>query len=219
MAFLAKKSLGQNFLMHPQIAERIVGAAKLPENATIFEIGPGTGMLTHALLAKAGKVIAIEADDALAPQLEETFAAEIASEKLTLIHGDVREFDPTAIEGDYHLIANIPYYITGEIIRSFLTAAHKPASMTLLVQKEVAERIARSAKESLLSLAVKVFGKPEYRSHHAHWGRRGRTLLFHTACGVRAQAKAAREESRGSRARRTYPFSIRSSRSQQGCAP
>jgi 16S rRNA (adenine1518-N6/adenine1519-N6)-dimethyltransferase len=161
MAFLAKKSLGQNFLMHPQIAERIVGAAKLPENATIFEIGPGTGMLTHALLAKAGKVIAIEADDALAPQLEETFAAEIASEKLTLIHGDVREFDPTAIEGDYHLIANIPYYITGEIIRSFLTAAHKPASMTLLVQKEVAERIARSAKESLLSLAVKVFGKPE----------------------------------------------------------
>ncbi|MDB5237051.1 MAG: Ribosomal small subunit methyltransferase [Parcubacteria group bacterium] len=162
MAFLAKKSLGQNFLMHPQIAERIVDAAKLPEGATVFEIGPGTGMLTRALLAKARKVIAIEADDALAPQLEETFATEIANGTLQLIHGDVREFDPSTIEGEYHLIANIPYYITGEIIRSFLTAAHKPASMVLLVQKEVAERVARSKKESLLSLAVKVFGKPEY---------------------------------------------------------
>lgn len=161
---LAKKSLGQNFLMHPQIAERIVDAAKLPEGATVFEIGPGTGMLTRALLAHANvkHVIAIEADDALAPQLEETFAADIASGKLRLIHGDVREFDPAAIEGEYHMIANIPYYITGEIIRSFLTAAHKPASMTLLVQKEVAERIARSAKESLLSLSVKAFGTPEY---------------------------------------------------------
>lgn len=160
----AKKSLGQNFLMHPQIAERIADAAKLPEGATVFEIGPGTGMLTRALLANGNvkKVLAIEADDALAPQLEEAFAAEIASGTLELIHGDVREFDPSALKGEYHLVANIPYYITGEIIRSFLTAAHKPASMTLLVQKEVAERIARSPKESLLSLAVKVFGKPEY---------------------------------------------------------
>ena len=164
MALFAKKSLGQNFLMHPQIAERIVQAASLPAHATVFEIGPGTGMLTRALLAdtNAKKVIAIEADDALAPQLEETFAIEIASKKLELIHGDVREFDPATIVGEYHLVANIPYYITGEIIRSFLTATHKPRSMTLLVQKEVAERIARSKKESLLSLAVKVFGKPEY---------------------------------------------------------
>ena len=162
MAFLAKKSLGQNFLMHPQIAERIVDAAKLPEGATVFEIGPGTGMLTRALLEKRNRVIAIEADDALAPQLEETFATEIAAGKLELIHGDVREFDPSGLKGEYHLVANIPYYITGEIIRSFLTAAHKPGSMTLLVQKEVAERIARSKKESLLSLAVKVFGQPEY---------------------------------------------------------
>ncbi|MDB5265417.1 MAG: Ribosomal small subunit methyltransferase [Parcubacteria group bacterium] len=164
MAFIAKKSLGQNFLMHPQIAERIVDVAKLPEGATVFEIGPGTGMLTRALLASTHvkNVIAIEADDTLAPQLEETFATEIANGSLKLIHGDVREFDPSTIKGEYHLIANIPYYITGEIIRAFLTATHKPASMTLLVQKEVAERIARSKKESLLSLAVKVFGRPEY---------------------------------------------------------
>jgi len=157
-----KKSLGQNFLMHPQIAERIVDVANLPPEATILEIGPGTGMLTRVLLTRAKKVVAIEADDQLVPQLEETFANEIAAGTLELIHGDIRGFDPATIAGEYHLVANIPYYITGEIIRSFLTAAHKPLSMTLLVQKEVAERIARSKKESLLSLSVKVFGKPEY---------------------------------------------------------
>ena len=62
----------------------------------------------------------------------------------------------------YHVVANIPYYITGEIIRQFLTAPQQPVSMTLMVQKEVAERIARSKKESILSLSVKVYGKPEY---------------------------------------------------------
>lgn len=148
--------------MHPQIAERIVDVSKLPADATVLEIGPGTGMLTRVLLAHAKKVTAIEADDQLVPQLEETFAEEIAAGKLELIHGDIREFDAASIAGEYHLIANIPYYITGEIIRSFLTAAHKPLSMTLLVQKEVAERIARSKKESLLSLSVKIFGAPEY---------------------------------------------------------
>ncbi len=121
-------------------------------------------MLTRALLAstRVQSIVAIETDDALAPQLMETFAGEIASGRLELIHGDVRAFDPSSIVGEYHLVANIPYYLTGEIIRSFLTAAHKPVSVTVLVQKEVAERIARSKKESLLSLAVKVFGDPEY---------------------------------------------------------
>lgn len=159
---LAKKSLGQNFLMHAQIAERIVDAAHLPEDATVLEIGPGTGMLTRALLAKAARVVAVEADGALASQLAETFAQEITEERLELLHGDIRVFDTTTIAGEYHLIANIPYYITGEIIRSFLTAVHKPRSMTLLVQREVAIRIAREKKESLLSLSVKAFGAPEY---------------------------------------------------------
>jgi 16S rRNA (adenine1518-N6/adenine1519-N6)-dimethyltransferase len=158
----AKKSLGQNFLMHAQTAERIVHAARLPEDATVLEIGPGTGMLTRVLLANASHVIAIEADDTLAPQLAETFTAEITNNSLELLHGDVRTFDPSTIVGEYHLVANIPYYITGEIIRSFLTATHKPRSMTLLVQKEVAERIARAKKESLLSLSVKAYGTPEY---------------------------------------------------------
>lgn len=162
MAF-AKKSFGQNFLMHAQTAERIVEAAKLPPDATVLEIGPGTGMLTRALLASAGKVVAVEADNALAPALGETFAKEIQTGKLVIEHADIRTFDPSSILGPYHLVANIPYYITGEIIRLFLSAEHKPESMTVLVQKEVAERVARNhGKESLLSLSIEAYGTPEY---------------------------------------------------------
>jgi 16S rRNA (adenine1518-N6/adenine1519-N6)-dimethyltransferase len=170
----AKKSLGQNFLMHPQTAERIVLAAALPEGATVLEIGPGTGMLTRALLARAEKVIAVEADDALAPELMETFAEEIAAGKLEIIHQDIRTFDTKTLPASYHVVANIPYYITGELMRQFLTAVHKPETMTILVQKEVAERIARSkGKESVLSISVKVYGEPEYCFTFSAFGGRG----------------------------------------------
>lgn len=158
----AKKGLGQHFLMHRQTSERIVLAADVTESDTVLEIGPGTGVLTRELLARARKVYAVETDHELIPRLQETFAQEIASEKLVLIHIDVRVFDPVVIGTPYLLVANIPYYITGEIVRQFLTAAYKPSSMTLLVQKEVAERVARSEKESLLSLSVKAFGTPKY---------------------------------------------------------
>jgi 16S rRNA (adenine1518-N6/adenine1519-N6)-dimethyltransferase len=157
----AKKSLGQNFLMHARTAERIADAAGI-EGKTVLEIGPGTGKLTRALLARASRVIAVEADAELIPALEETFAAAIGDGKLELVHADVRAFDETRVEAAYHLVANIPYYITGEIIRRFLESAKKPASMTLLVQKEVAERIARAKKESVLSVAVKAYGTPKY---------------------------------------------------------
>lgn len=157
----AKKSLGQNFLIHTQIASRIVHAAEVSADDTVLEIGAGTGKLTRELLKSAGHVIALEADAELLPLLTETFASEIASGALTLIHTDVRAFSPDSLP-PYKLVANIPYYITGEIIRTFLTATHKPLSMTLLVQKEVAVRIARSKKESLLSLGVKAYGTPQY---------------------------------------------------------
>jgi len=162
MHLSAKKGLGQHFLMHRQTSERIVLAANVTERDTVLEIGPGTGVLTRELLAKAGKVYAVETDAELIPRLEATFAEEIASGKLVLIHIDVRKFDPSTIDGPYLLVANIPYYITGEIVRQFLTTTHKPSSMTLLVQKEVAERVARSEKESLLSLSVKAYGTPKY---------------------------------------------------------
>jgi 16S rRNA (adenine1518-N6/adenine1519-N6)-dimethyltransferase len=162
---MAKRSLGQNFLMHPRIAERIVHAANLSLGSRVLEIGPGTGMLTRALLKEGHDVIAVEADGELAAQLAHTFADEIGSGKLTLVHEDIRKFAIATLPEPYALVANIPYYITGEIMRMFLTAERKPSSMTLLVQKEVAERIARPGKrpkESLLSLSVKAYGVPRY---------------------------------------------------------
>lgn len=159
---IPKKSLGQNFLMHARIAERMVMEAGITEKDTVLEIGPGTGMLTRVLLARAKRVIAVEADDALIPILKETFATELKEKQLELIHGDIRTYDPQHISGSYKLVANIPYYITGEIVRMFLTTKKKPASITLLVQKEVAVRICRAKKESMLSLSVKTFGTPRF---------------------------------------------------------
>ena len=158
----AKKSLGQHFLMHRSICERIVIASKVTSKDTVLEIGPGKGILTRALLSKVKCVVAVEADDALYEQLKDTFSEEIKAKRLLLIHDDIREWNRKDLTGTYHVVANIPYYITGEIIRSFLESAKKPSSMTLLVQKEVAERVARTQKESLLSLSIKLYGLPTY---------------------------------------------------------
>lgn len=156
----AKKSLGQNFLMHAQTAERIADASGVSSSDTVLEIGPGTGMLTRALLARAKKVIAVEADGTLADELNKTFEKEIESGVLVLFHTDIREFDAKKLPKRYTLVANIPYYITGELLRTFLTADKQPNAITFLVQKEVAIRIAREKKESLLSLSVKAYGVP-----------------------------------------------------------
>ena len=161
----ARKSLGQNFLMHARIAERIAMVAGFASDAVVFEIGPGTGMLTRELLKRAGKVIALEADYELFKKLQDDFANEIAQERLKLIHGDIRNYPLNhAIAGNsgYQVVANIPYYLTGEIFRMFLESENQPSSMTLLVQKEVAERVIRSKKESILSLSVKAYGTPKY---------------------------------------------------------
>ncbi len=161
-AFKARKSLGQNFLMHARIAERIALVAGLSPDAVVFEIGPGTGMLTRELLKLSRKVIALEADQGLFETLESDFADERARGRLELLHGDIRTFDISSLPKGYALVANIPYYLTGEIFRMFLETSNQPSAMTLLVQKEVAERITRSKKESILSLSVKAYGEPTY---------------------------------------------------------
>lgn len=157
-----KKSLGQHFLKSPKILEEIVlaGEVKLGEN--VLEIGPGEGVLTEALLKTGAKVLIVEKDDRLIPELHRKFIKEISSKKLELIHADILDLElPHIAHSPYKIVANIPYYITGQIIRMFLESDRQPTSMTLLVQKEVADRIvARDKKESLLSLSVKVFGEP-----------------------------------------------------------
>ena len=160
----AKKSLGQNFLKSPHILNDIVVAGGVTADNTILEIGPGEGSLTAVLLATGAKVIAVEKDDRLIPILSDKFPNEIASGKLTLIHDDILLLEISHLNiGEYKLIANIPYYITGQIIRNFLESKKQPASITLLVQKEVADRIVtRDKKESLLSLSIKAYGIPTY---------------------------------------------------------
>ena len=156
-----KKSLGQHFLKSKTALKSMVESSATNQNDVIVEIGPGEGVLTSELLKIAGKVISIEKDHRLIPILEEKFKEEIKSGKLEILEKDILEFDPKILDSKYKVVANIPYYITGQILRMFLESDFQPESMTLLVQKEVAERIvARDGKENLLSLSVKVFGKP-----------------------------------------------------------
>jgi 16S rRNA (adenine1518-N6/adenine1519-N6)-dimethyltransferase len=154
--------LGQHFLNAQWVARDLVKSIGIRSGEPILEIGPGKGALTKELLARGARVIAIEKDEALVPLLNETFEKEVEDGSLTVIEGDVRDFDPEKHGLDsYAIAANIPYYITGEIIRHFLTAQKQPRAMALLIQKEVADRIvARDGKESILSLSVKVFGIP-----------------------------------------------------------
>lgn len=151
--------LGQHFLKNPQVARALVEAARITASDTVLEIGPGGGALTRELLASGAHVIAVEKDPQLAAALRKN-----APKNLQIIEGDIRDVSPDSLglgEREYIVAANIPYYITGEILRQCLSAQHQPKHMALLVQKEVAERIiARDGKESILSLSVKVFGNP-----------------------------------------------------------
>jgi len=159
-AMFAKKSLGQNFLHDKHALRQIVDSACLLREDVVLEVGPGDGALTELLLERAGKVIVVEKDARLIPVLREKFARDIAAGKLELIRGDILTSKLPNLR-TYKLVANIPYYITGAFLKKFLQNDNQPSSMTLLLQKEVAERIvARSGKESILSISVKCYGKP-----------------------------------------------------------
>ncbi len=155
----AKKSLGQNFLKSESALNKIIEAGEVSEKDVVLEIGPGKGALTEKLLEKAGCVIAIEKDFELFEFLKEKFEKEIANGKLILKNEDILEFIP---KGSYKIIANIPYNITGAILKKFLTETNQPERMVLMVQHEVAKRIvARDNKESILSMSVKAYGVPK----------------------------------------------------------
>jgi len=180
MKIEAKKSLGQNFLKDRNILQIMINAGEVKSSDTVIEIGPGTGNLTKEILATGARVIAIEKDSRLIEKLNLEFQKEILAGKFKLIEGDILEIDVAEIlkytskennsmnEGvsgsmsnrdDYKLIANIPYYITGQILEKFTSSNVPPSTCVLMVQKEVARRIVDS-KESILSLSIKAYGKP-----------------------------------------------------------
>ncbi|HRY30813.1 MAG TPA: 16S rRNA (adenine(1518)-N(6)/adenine(1519)-N(6))-dimethyltransferase RsmA [Candidatus Paceibacterota bacterium] len=163
----AKKSLGQHFLKSKSALQDIVRAGEVTANDVILEIGPGQGALTAPLLATGAKILAVEKDSEMLKVLSEKFRTELEKEELVLLEKDILDFDPTKNSllrnRKYKLIANIPYYITGEIIRKFLTAEKAPEKMVLLVQKEVANRImTQDGKESILSISVRAYCQPKF---------------------------------------------------------
>ncbi len=173
----AKKSLGQHFLTSGVIPKKMADAGEVYKHDVVVEIGPGTGVLTHELLRRGAKVLAIETDIRAEEALQKTFTKEIKSGQLTLIHKDARTLDFALLglkDRSFKLISNIPYYLSGLLFRVSLSGNVQPKTLVFLVQKEVGKRITtspkRGEKESLLSLSVKAYGEPEYvcmvsRSH------------------------------------------------------
>lgn len=163
--FIHKKSLGQHFLTSEYVPQQMCLAADLQPHDIVLEIGPGTGALTKTLLAHGATVIAVEADLRAISALTSTFEDAIKEGRLILHHADARTLDFKALQLEpyrYKVIANIPYYLSGLLLRQLLDTEYQPHSIVFLIQKELAERIARDPKASLLSLSVKLFGTPRY---------------------------------------------------------
>lgn len=141
----------------------MIDVADIHADDIVIEVGPGKGAITEPLAKLSGKLIAFEKDADLVPHLQEKFSS---YRNVEIYEKDILEFDPAVLKEykkPYKIVANIPYYITGAIIRHFLESSFPPESMTLLVQKEVAERIvSRDGKESILSLSVKAYGIPKF---------------------------------------------------------
>lgn len=152
----AKKRLGQHFLVDRSVLDRMLESAQILETDTVLEIGAGTGVLTRELLPRAKKTIAIEIDDDILPLLKET--THFFRDRLDLRHEHILNIIPP--KTPYKVVANIPYQLTSPILRKFLVETeNRPESLTLLVQKEIAEKICHTAKKSLLSLFVETFGE------------------------------------------------------------
>lgn len=158
----AKKELGQNFLFDPQVLDAIADCGKLNQSDTVLEIGPGLGTLTSRLCQRAGRVVAVEFDKTLADQLRDNVTKLSpdgdAPQNLFLYNQDFLQFDLSQLPHGYKVVANIPYNITSKIIQKLWTDGNQPDLAVLLVQREVAERLAaQPGKLSVLAISAQVF--------------------------------------------------------------
>ena len=156
-----KKGLGQNFLVDENAMNQIISAADLKKGDNIIEVGPGTGLLTEHLFAKAKKVVSVEYDPDMVKILKRRFGS---VGNLQVVHSDALKYriaDACFKDMGYKVVANIPYYITSPLIKHFLQSEQRPRLMVILVQKEVAEKICGITGKSLITIETQLFGKPE----------------------------------------------------------
>ena len=165
--FTFQKKYGQNFLVDPNVLERVMDAAGVSGEDCVLEIGPGIGTMTQLLAERAGKVVAVEIDRNLIPILEETLSP---YSNVTVINEDILKLDveeTIRVRGEgrpVKVVANLPYYITTPIIMSLLEGGAPLESITVMVQKEVAERMQAgpgTKDYGALSLAVQYYSRPE----------------------------------------------------------
>lgn len=155
-----KKHLGQNFLKDKNYISKIIRTAEIGKDDVVVEIGPGKGALTFPLAEKAGRVIAIEIDHALAQELSELAAP---YPNLTIIEADALKFPYETIETRFKVVANLPYYISTPILFRLMEVRRHISSLTIMLQKEVAKRIVASpgGKDyGILSIAVQFYAVP-----------------------------------------------------------
>jgi 16S rRNA (adenine1518-N6/adenine1519-N6)-dimethyltransferase len=151
---IPKKSLGQHWLNDPASLKAMCDAAEITTEDTVLEIGPGLGTLTKLLVEQAREVVAVEFDEYLAKMLPQR----IQSSSLTVKQQDILSFDYTSLPADYKVVANIPYYLTSNLIRVLSETSNQPSVAVLLIQKEVAERVAaQPGAMSLLSVTAQFY--------------------------------------------------------------
>lgn len=152
------RSKGQNFLINEKIYDEIIKAADLKETDSVLEIGPGLGFLTAKLAQRVRRVIAVELDDQLAAYLQTAVDSQ-ANTNVKIINEDILRFDFGILEGrPYKIVANLPYNISSIFLRQFLSASHKPESLVLMLQKEVAERIVAVPPDmSVLAVSIQYY--------------------------------------------------------------
>jgi 16S rRNA (adenine1518-N6/adenine1519-N6)-dimethyltransferase len=151
------KGLGQNFLHDINVVRRIVAVADPRPEETVLEIGPGLGILTEELAHAARRVVAVEIDRRLVALLREQMP-----DNVTVVEADALTIDPAALAGpDYSVVANLPYSVGNAIVRRLQEAEPPPRSLTVMLQREVAERMSAAPPEmSILSVAVQFYGTP-----------------------------------------------------------
>ena len=157
-----QKRFGQNFLINKELSQKLVATAEIDVKDTVLEIGPGIGAITRTLAQKAKRVVAIEKDREMIEILKETLKN---FENVKIIQGDILKvpFPELQLPTPYQVVGNLPFYLTAPVVRRFLEMSEAgPQSLTLVVQKEVGQRIcAKSPHMSILANSVQFYADPE----------------------------------------------------------